>query len=151
MQEITIGRKSDNDVVLNDPMVGRCVAKIIRYDDGHYSIVDLMSTNGVYVNGKRIPTGGEVIINNYDVILIGETSLYLEKIILMARLSGIAIDDPAFPPPYNAMCYCPPPEDWDDDKDNKDEKESSWQNALAIIAIVIMLSVVLGSIITSLL
>ena len=119
MQEITIGRKQDNDVVLNDPMVGRCVAKVIRHDDGHYSIVDLMSTNGVYVNGKRIPTGGEIIINNNDVILIGKTALNLEGIILRARLGGLSINDPTFPPTNNAMCYCPaPPDESTDDTSN---------------------------------
>ena len=109
MQEITIGRKLDNDVVLNDPYVGRCVAKIIRHDDGHYSIVDLMSTNGVYLNGKRIPAGEEIIINKYDVILIGKTTLNLEEIILRARLGGLSIADSTCPPPENAMCYCPAP------------------------------------------
>jgi len=142
MQEITIGRKQDNDVVLNDPLVGRCVAKVIRHDDGHYSIVDLMSTNGVYVNGKRIPEGGEVIINNYDVILIGKTSLDLEKIILMARLRGISIDDPTFPPPNNAMCYCPaPPESW---------WKHNWRKCLLVI-IVSIIGFVIGILITRLL
>ena len=125
MQEITIGRKQDNDVVLNDPMVGRCVAKVIRHDDGHYSIVDLMSTNGVYVNGKRIPAGGEIIIYNNDVIRIGNALLNLEQIILRARLRGISIDDPTFPPPNNAMCYCPVPPDSDGGKDH--QNGSSWR------------------------
>lgn len=108
-QEITIGRKSDNNVVLNDPFVGRYAAKVIKHEDGHYSIVDLASVNGVYVNGRRISTEIEVIINYEDVIQIGKTSLKLEEIILRGRLGGLSIEEPTIPPPNNAMCYCAPP------------------------------------------
>lgn len=108
-QEITIGRKSDNNVVLNDPFVGRYAAKVIKHEDGHYSIVDLASVNGVYVNGRRISTEIEVIINYEDVIQIGKTSLKLEEIILRGRLGGLSIEKPTIPPPNNAMCYCPSP------------------------------------------
>lgn len=113
LKEITIGRNLDNDVVLDDPTVGRCHAKVIRHDDGHFSIVDLASTNGVYVNGRRI--ADEETINSNDVIRIGNTILNLEEILLKAGLNGISKNSPTFPPPDNAMCYCQkPPDDWHD-------------------------------------
>lgn len=52
MKTITIGRHPDNNVVINDPIVGRHHLRIMQYDDGHYSVLDLNSTNGTYVNGN---------------------------------------------------------------------------------------------------
>ena len=51
--EIVIGRKSDADIVLASPYVSRHHAKLIRGRDS-YSITDLRSTGGTFVNGKRI-------------------------------------------------------------------------------------------------
>lgn len=49
---ITIGRKEDNSIVIEDAYVSNYHAKIILEDDIY--IKDLDSTNGTYVNGKRI-------------------------------------------------------------------------------------------------
>ena len=49
----TIGRGPDNDIVINDPSVSTCHAKIVTFFDASY-IEDLDSRNGTYVNGKKI-------------------------------------------------------------------------------------------------
>ncbi len=49
----SIGRISVNDICINDEMVSGHHAKIIRFQE-NYFIEDLISTNGTYVNGKRI-------------------------------------------------------------------------------------------------
>ncbi|HEX3723344.1 MAG TPA: FHA domain-containing protein, partial [Nitrolancea sp.] len=49
----SIGRGSDNDLVLSHPQVSRHHAQV-RRDGGTYTIVDLNSTNGVFVNGKPV-------------------------------------------------------------------------------------------------
>lgn len=51
MRVITIGRTPDNDVVIHDPKISRHHAQIVQHERGEYSIVDLKSTNGTYVNG----------------------------------------------------------------------------------------------------
>lgn len=51
--EVVIGRKSDADIVLASPYVSRHHAKLIRGEAG-YSVIDLQSTGGTYVNGQRI-------------------------------------------------------------------------------------------------
>ncbi len=48
--EITIGRHTDNMIVLNHPQVSSHHARLIQ-EEGTYRIVDLKSTNHVYVNG----------------------------------------------------------------------------------------------------
>lgn len=52
-ERLTIGRAQDNDLVINDPGVSSHHAELVR-DHSGYEIVDLGSTNGVFVNGKRV-------------------------------------------------------------------------------------------------
>ena len=73
MRVITIGRHPDNNIVINDPIVGRHHLRITQYEDGHFSVLDLNSKNGTYVNGKRVY--GEVRLNPNDEIQIGRTIL----------------------------------------------------------------------------
>jgi pSer/pThr/pTyr-binding forkhead associated (FHA) protein len=48
-----IGRRFDNHLVLDDPRVSRYHAQI-RYVRNHFSIFDLNSTGGTFVNGQRM-------------------------------------------------------------------------------------------------
>ncbi|HEC29192.1 MAG TPA: FHA domain-containing protein [Gammaproteobacteria bacterium] len=49
----TIGRATDNDIVIVDPSVSSYHAKIVTFFDASY-IEDLDSSNGTYVNGKQV-------------------------------------------------------------------------------------------------
>lgn len=73
MKIIRVGRSSENDIVINDPYVGRSHCEFIQDDGEHYWIRDLNSKNGTYVNGNRI--SGEMQITSSDVVRIGNTSL----------------------------------------------------------------------------
>jgi pSer/pThr/pTyr-binding forkhead associated (FHA) protein len=73
MKVITIGRHTDNQIVINDEKVSRTHLQIVQDDDGNFSVVDFNSTNGTFINGKRIT--GEVAINKKDKIRIGSTTL----------------------------------------------------------------------------
>lgn len=46
MKVVNIGRNPENDVVIKDSTVGRQHVQIIQHEDGHYTVVDLGSTNG---------------------------------------------------------------------------------------------------------
>lgn len=88
MQTITIGRLDTNDVTLTDMSVSREHAQIIRFDDGTYSITDLNSLNGTYVNGQRI--NGTVTLNENDSVRIGETTLPWKEYFKEGNVSGEA-------------------------------------------------------------
>ena len=68
--DITIGRKEDNSVVLNDQHVSGNHA-ILSIRNEAFVLEDLNSTNGTLVNGKKI--SGRVRLNINDEIRIGTT------------------------------------------------------------------------------
>ena len=49
----TIGRAAENDVVLNDAGISFMHAKIIN-ENGNWRVLNLLSTNGTFVNGVKI-------------------------------------------------------------------------------------------------
>jgi len=65
----TIGSVAGNTVVLADPAVSRKHAGI-RKVNGLYELADLGSTNGVYVNGHKVP---KKTLEPGDIIRVGNT------------------------------------------------------------------------------
>jgi len=70
-EPLLIGRDQQNDVVLDDPRVSRKHAEI-RLRLGRYTLYDLQSTNGTYVNGRRV---AEVVLNDGDQISVAGLDL----------------------------------------------------------------------------
>jgi hypothetical protein len=70
--EVTIGRSSTNVIAIADPEVSRRHA-CIRWDDDSYIIEDWASTNGTFVNNRRI--SGPIALYHGDEIRLGETIL----------------------------------------------------------------------------
>lgn len=68
---VSIGRNTDNDVCLDDPTVSGLHAKIISFFRPTY-VQDQRSTNGTFVNGKRI---SEHTLQPGDVITVGTHKL----------------------------------------------------------------------------
>jgi pSer/pThr/pTyr-binding forkhead associated (FHA) protein len=65
-----IGRANDCDIHLDDPLVSRRHARVIRAQVGT-AIEDLGSANGVYVNGRLSP--GITPLHPGDVVQLGAT------------------------------------------------------------------------------
>jgi hypothetical protein len=88
--EITIGRSSrsasiDPDLDLSEPVedpgVSHEHARLLRGDDGCYSLIDDDSTNGTKVNGEPLEAGRERALVEGDVVQIGLwTDLTLRRI-----------------------------------------------------------------------
>ena len=53
---VTIGRSRTNDILLSDPKVSRSHALVRCLGDGNYYLIDMGSTNGTFVNKKRVVT-----------------------------------------------------------------------------------------------
>lgn len=74
---ITLGRESDNDIVLPSPQVSRRHASIALRENGEYMLFDHESTNGVWmenrkVSGIRLDHGATFRIYNYFFTFINE-------------------------------------------------------------------------------
>ncbi len=87
---IKIGRRLDNDVVINDPTVGREHA-LIHHQNNQYWLEDLDSLNGTYLNGRKIPTRKKIRIELDDEIIISLTALNLSEGVSNHGNSEVAI------------------------------------------------------------
>jgi len=56
-RSITVGRSSDNEIVLPDQPVSRQHAKL-RYEDDEFTLIDVGSKLGTFVNDVRVPPQG---------------------------------------------------------------------------------------------
>ena len=68
---ISIGRASDNDVIVDDALVSRHHCQL-KLQHGAYGLADLGSRNGSWVNGQRV---SEVALGPGDIIRIGSTEI----------------------------------------------------------------------------
>ena len=92
---ITIGRGSDNDIVLSDEQVSRRHAEIRRQDD-NFIITDLNSTNGTFVNELRIQKAQS--LQHGDRIDIGTSSFLFQMIPERELVPALAAQPVSHPP-----------------------------------------------------
>ncbi len=85
--EITIGRNPGNDIHIDNLGVSKQHAKIIKQDGG-YIVEDLNSTNGTFMNDKRV---ARAVLNNNDEVHIGKHSLHIQF-----KATGIKASDQDF-------------------------------------------------------
>ena len=69
-----IGRRPDNDIVIGDLGVSKQHAELRRTPVGRYSIIDLGSHGGTYVNGTRV---SQQELNEGDIVAIGHATFRL--------------------------------------------------------------------------
>lgn len=82
----TIGREAGNDIVIEDPQVSRRHAQLTRQGSS-YLLEDIGSTNGSYVNGKRITA--PVLLADADLVGLADT------VVLAVQGPPVAIDSGA--------------------------------------------------------
>ena len=70
-EEITVGRRPNNDIVIDNPAVSGHHCKIVQVGDSFF-VEDLHSTNGVFLNAKKVVKSE---IQNNDVIGIAKHAL----------------------------------------------------------------------------
>ncbi len=75
-ERVTIGRDTDNDIILRDEKISKHHAVIFRKDFAHW-IEDLNSKNGVFINGS--PIKGKDRLMDGTLIKLGYTIFRFEN------------------------------------------------------------------------
>ena len=88
-EEITIGRVDENDICLPKGNISKKHTRIVC-KDGKIIVLDLKSTNGTYVNGRKL--GGPQVISPADKVYIGDFILNVEPPDLELPQDGAAAD-----------------------------------------------------------
>ncbi|HEY2748319.1 MAG TPA: FHA domain-containing protein, partial [Polyangia bacterium] len=100
--EVTIGRVQGNDIILPKGNVSKRHSRIVL-KDGKFIIVDLKSTNGTYVNGRKITS--PLVVKGSDKIYIGDFILSIEEL----AAGAVASDDSASMGARPRSATIPPP------------------------------------------
>jgi pSer/pThr/pTyr-binding forkhead associated (FHA) protein len=72
---ISIGRAEDNDLSIHDTFVSAHHARIFTYQSASY-IEDLESTNGIYLNGKKVL---KHTLHSGDIVSLGKHQFKIES------------------------------------------------------------------------
>ncbi len=97
----TLGRDITNDIVINDREASRHHLRLVRSGDS-ITIEDLGSTNGTFVNGKRL--SGVTPLQNGDMVGLGET------VTLGFEIQRAHQPQQSAPPPAQPVTSTPPPQ-----------------------------------------
>ncbi len=114
---VTLGRDITNDIVINDPEVSRHHLRLTR-GAGGFTLEDLGSTNGTFVNGQRL-TGARPLRQG-DMIGLGETVTLAYEVATAGAPMGSEAPavtapnaaqrvPPASPPPQASYAPASPP------------------------------------------
>lgn len=78
-RRLNVGRASDNELTLNDASVSKIHAALLMTAEGSLLVADTGSTNGTFLNGRRIAYGESRVIEDGDVIGFGDVEVRLRK------------------------------------------------------------------------
>ena len=78
-KRLNVGRASDNELSLNDASVSKIHATLVLNSEGTLLVADTGSTNGTYINGRRIAYGEARQIEEGDVVGFGDVEVRFKK------------------------------------------------------------------------
>jgi hypothetical protein len=90
-ERTTIGRDTDCDIPVLDPLVAHVHAEIRKLPDGQFMLVDLGSPSGTFVSGERV---AEYILSDGDEISLGRTRMTYREAAGTPRPSAAGEEQP---------------------------------------------------------
>lgn len=81
--KVTIGRRHDNDIRIKETYVSAYHAELVRKDSGRFYLRDRDSSNGTFLNGKRIRDRVEV--SPGDILKFGSLKCYIADLSAKAK------------------------------------------------------------------
>jgi pSer/pThr/pTyr-binding forkhead associated (FHA) protein len=76
--ELTIGRRPDNGLVLSSPSISKYHARIVCVAS-RFSLEDLGSTNGTFVNNVQLPPASALSLAHGDSLRLGDYTLLFRQ------------------------------------------------------------------------
>jgi hypothetical protein len=78
-RRLNVGRVGDNDISINDGSVSKVHAAVMMNSEETLLVADTGSTNGTYLNGRRISYGEARVIESGDVVGFGDVEVRFRK------------------------------------------------------------------------
>jgi hypothetical protein len=78
-KRLNVGRASDNELRIVDASVSKIHAALLMTAEGTLLVADTGSTNGTFINGRRIAYGESRLIEDGDVVGFGDVEVRLRK------------------------------------------------------------------------
>jgi hypothetical protein len=78
-RRLNIGRASDSDLYLNHPSVSKIHAALLMNREGTLLVSDTGSTNGTFINGRRLAYGEARHLEDGDVVGFGDAEVRFRK------------------------------------------------------------------------
>jgi hypothetical protein len=78
-RRLSVGRVADNELSLNDASVSKIHAALTMNAQGTLLVADTGSTNGTFINGRRIAYGEARQIEDGDVVSFGDVEVRFRK------------------------------------------------------------------------
>ncbi|MCM3900869.1 MAG: DUF3662 and FHA domain-containing protein [Pyrinomonadaceae bacterium] len=78
-KRLNVGRASDNDLSLNETSVSKIHATLLLNFEGTLLVADTGSTNGTFINGRRIAYGEARQIESGDVVGFGDVEVRFKR------------------------------------------------------------------------
>jgi len=92
---LTVGRKPENDIVLENATVSGQHCKLYEAGGGWF-VEDLNSTNGTFVNGKKVLKAG--LRNNDSIGIVKYFLIYMDETAAPAPKADEKVPEPELPP-----------------------------------------------------
>ena len=73
MDEMTIGRDPSADITVSDQSISRKHAKLTKTETDRIQLTDLGSSNGTFVNDKKVANGQSVVLAKEDMVKLGNS------------------------------------------------------------------------------
>jgi pSer/pThr/pTyr-binding forkhead associated (FHA) protein len=74
---VSLGRAEDSDLVLSDEYCSNRHARFVRRADGRWIVEDMGSTNGTFLNDRKVT--GPTVVSIADVVRVGRTEMELRR------------------------------------------------------------------------
>ena len=78
-RRVNVGRVADNDLQIEHPSVSKIHATLVMNREGTLLVADTGSTNGTYINGRRLAYGEARHIEDGDVVSFGDVEVRFRK------------------------------------------------------------------------